>query len=94
MNAIRLERPLPLLVSAGECIYEIHTDFEDETKQWHLAASRLGDGFAGWVTVGRPTNGELLQALACGIEIAPGFSAAVVAAALVDQGRAEFVKAA
>ncbi|HEX2853924.1 MAG TPA: hypothetical protein VHO24_11850 [Opitutaceae bacterium] len=95
MNAkIKFNRPLPLVVSVPDNVYEIWVDYGESTHAWHVAVGRLGDRFKRSITVGKPTRHELEQALSAGVELIEDPAAQIVATELVTQKRAEFVPAA
>lgn len=94
MPQLRFERPLPLLVSAAEDIYDLRIKFDASTEQWRVAAFKVGNGFAVWLTRGRTTHSELVMALETGIEVAPLPEAQRIAAELASEGRAQLVEAA
>jgi hypothetical protein len=95
MNArIKFNRPLPLVVSVPDNVYEIWIDYGETTHAWHVAVGRLGDRGKRSITVGKSTREELEQALRRGVELAPDPAAQTVASELVQQKRAEFVAAA
>ena len=95
MNAkIKFNRPLPLVVSAPDNVYEIWVDYGESTQSWHVAVGRLGDRQKHSITVGKSTREELEKALSRGVELASDPAAQSVASELVLQKRAEFVAAA
>lgn len=95
MNAkIKFNRPLPLVVSVPDKVYEIWVDYGESTQTWVVAVGRLGDRSKHSITVGKPTRQELEQALSHGVELAEDPAAQTVASELVQQNRAEFVAAA
>jgi hypothetical protein len=95
MNAkIKFNRPLPLVVSVPNNVYEIWIDFGETTQTWHVAVGRLGDRAKHSITVGKSTRQELEQALTRGVELVADPAAQTVASELVEQKRAEFVEAA
>lgn len=91
---IKFHRPLPLVVSAPDNVYEIWIDYGELTRSWHVAVGRLGDRFKRSITVGKATRQELEQALSAGVELVEDAEAHTVACELVTQKRAEFVQAA
>ena len=95
MNAkIKFNRPLPLVVSAPNSVYEIWIDYGETTHAWHVAVGRLGDRAKRSITVGKPTREELEEALSRGVELVSDPAAQTVASELVQQKRAEFIAAA
>jgi hypothetical protein len=95
MNAkIKFNRPLPLVVSVPNNVYEIWVDYGESTQAWHVAVGRLGDRTKRSITVGKPTREELEQALSRGVELIADPAAQTVAMELVEQRRAEFTTAA
>jgi len=91
---IKFNRPLPLVVSVPNNVYEIWIEFGESTQTWHVAVGRLGDRSRQSITVGKPTRQELEQALSRGVELVADPAAQTVASELVEQKRAEFVQAA
>jgi hypothetical protein len=95
MNAkIKFNRPLPLVVSVPDSVYEIWIDYGESTHAWHVAVGRLGDREKRTITVGKSTREELELALRRGVELDQDPAAQTVASELVQQKRAEFVTAA
>ncbi|MEO6569833.1 MAG: hypothetical protein ABIO94_13810 [Opitutaceae bacterium] len=95
MNAkIKFNRPLPLVVSVPNNVYEIWIECGDSPEGWHVAVGRLGDRSKRSITVDKPTRQELEQALSRGVELAADPAAQIVALELVEQRRAEFIAAA
>jgi hypothetical protein len=90
---IKFNRPLPLVVSVPNNVYEIWIDYGETTHAWHVAVGRLGDRAKHSITVGKPTRHELEQALIHGVELVSDPAAQTVASELVEQRRAEFVEA-
>jgi len=93
-SRIKFNRPLPLVVSVPDSVYEIWIEFGEATQAWHVQVGRLGDRAKHSITVGKATRLELEQALHDGVELASDPAAQSVAAELATQGRAEFVEAA
>lgn len=91
---IKFNRPLPLVVSVPDSVYEIWVDYGEATHTWHVAVGRLGDRHSHSITVGKPTREALEQALSRGVELAEDPAAQTVASELVLQNRAEFIAAA
>lgn len=91
---IKFNRPLPLVVSVPDNVYEIWIEHGEAPEGWHVAVGRLGDRGKCSITVGKATREELEQALRRGVELAPDAAAETVALELVQQRRAEFVVAA
>jgi hypothetical protein len=95
MNAkIKFNRPLPLVVSVPNNVYEIWIDYGESTHAWHVTVGRLGDRTKRSITVGKPTRQELELALSRGVELSTDPAAQTVALELVEQRRAEFTTAA
>lgn len=88
---IKFNRPLPLVVSVPNNVYEIWIDYGEATQAWHVAVGRLGDRAKHSITVGKPTRQELERALSRGVELVADPAAQTVALELVEQKRAEFV---
>lgn len=88
---IKFNRPLPLVVSGPNHVYEIWIEYGETTRAWHVAAGRLGDRAKHSITVGKATRQELEQALSRGVELVADPAAQIVALELVEQKRAEFV---
>ena len=94
MKMIRLDRPPPLLVGVGTDIFDLRVEFDATSQLWRVAAFRFGNGFAEWVTTGKPSRAELVEAIATGIEIMPAVQVRFMVSQLVAQGRAESVETA
>jgi hypothetical protein len=95
MNAkIKFNRPLPLVVTAPDNVYEIWVDYGETSHAWSVAVGRLGDRVKRPITVGKSTREELEKALIAGVELIEDPAAHTVACELVTQKRAEFVQAA
>ncbi|MEO7798477.1 MAG: hypothetical protein ABIY47_12185 [Opitutaceae bacterium] len=95
MNAkIKFNRPLPLVVSVPNNVYEIWIECGEAPQGWHVAVGRLGDRAKRSITVGKSTREELEEALIRGVELVADPAAQIVALELVEQRRAEFIAAA
>jgi hypothetical protein len=91
---IRFEHALPLLVEAGNCIYDLRIEFDESTQQWRVAAFTFDGSFGGWVTRGRACFFAFKRALSEGIELATDRALAeIVTTELVSERRAVFIEA-